>query len=133
MFQLLLSDKYVNVSEWQGTTRIHIWTYFSLHGDAPGSGELIPTKKGIALTIDEWNAVKNYIDIVDAEIARCEDQRILGKTMNYAPYAPPLNTPQSLIPEECQAKPSFTVSRPPPLKIRRVTSQARHELEPFDQ
>lgn len=133
MFQLLLSDKYVSVSEWQGTTRIHIRTYFSSNGDAPGSGELIPTKKGIALTIDEWNALKNYIDIVDAEIAHCEDQRILGKGMNHAPYVPPLNAPPSLIPEECQAKPSFTVSRPPPLKIRRVTPQARCELEPFDQ
>ena len=133
MFQLLLSKKYVNVSEWQGTTRIHIQTYFSSNGDAPGSGELIPTKKGIALTTDEWNALKNYIDIVDVEIACCEDQQILGKGMNHAPYVPPPNTPLSLIPEEYQTKPSFTVSRPPLPKLRHVAPQTRCELEPFDQ
>ena len=29
----------------------------------------MPTKKGVALNIDEWHALKNYIELLDAEIA----------------------------------------------------------------
>ena len=68
------------VSEWQGVTRIHIRTYFNSNGDASGGGgELVPTKKGVALTIDEWKDLKAYINHVDAMIAFSEDERILGK------------------------------------------------------
>ena len=79
MLQLANSDKYISVSEWQGVTHIHIRTYFNSHHDAGGGGELIPTKKGFALTIEEWKDLKAYIDHVDAMIAFSEDECVLGK------------------------------------------------------
>ena len=69
MFLLGTSDKYLTVSEWNGVTRVHIRSYF--HND---SGELLPTKKGVALTIDEWKALKSYVDSVDAQIDLLKDE-----------------------------------------------------------
>ena len=98
MIQLGASDKYISVSEWQGVTRIHIHTYFNNNRNAGGGGDLIPTKKGVALTIDEWKDLKAHIDHIDAMIAFSEDERILGKKpTSVLPTTPQL--PQSLIPE----------------------------------
>ena len=127
MFQLLLSDKYVTVSEWQGTTRVHIQTYFSSNGNAPGGGELIPTKKEIAFNIDEWNALKNYVDLVDAGIAKCEDEHILGKANSNVPYAPLPNTPQQFtyVPNDCSSNPfSVPTYTTPQSHTRRVQGKA---------
>ena len=99
MLQLANSDKYLCVNEWQGATRIHIQNYFK-----SDSGQLIPTKKGIALTIEEWKALKAYVDHTDAMIAFSEDERILGRKSGQLPPSAPYQ-PQSLIPEECHAKP----------------------------
>jgi hypothetical protein len=75
MHQLANSNKYVTVSEWQGGTRIHIRTYFKMNDDS----EPIPTKKGVAMTIDEWRALKSVINHVDTQIAFYEDQRMMMK------------------------------------------------------
>ena len=133
MLQLAASDKYISVSQWQGTTRIHIRHYFNTNGGAPGGGELIPTKKGVALTIDEWKALKGYVDHIDAMIALSEDERILGRKTTNAPL--PAMQSQSLIPEPCQYKPptSDVLSRQL-LQIRKDTPYQRpYEPEPFDQ
>ena len=121
MIQLGASDKYISVSEWQGVTRIHIRTYFNNNENAAGGGDLIPTKKGVALTIDEWKDLKAHIDHIDAMIAFSEDERILGKRpTSVLPPAPQL--PQSLIPEVCQYKPLNTESIGRQLsQIRKVT------------
>ena len=42
-------------------------------GGEPGGCELIQTKKGVASTIDEWKALKDYVDHIDAMIALSED------------------------------------------------------------
>ena len=133
MIQLGANDKYITVSEWQGVTRIHIRNYFNSNGDAGGGGELIPTKKGVALTIDEWKDLKAHIDHIDAMIAFSEDDRILGKNQaNELPPAPRL--PQNLIPEACQYKlPGAASIERQVSQIRRVTPYQRpYEAEPFD-
>ena len=133
MIQLGANDKYITVSEWQGVTRIHIRAYFNSNGGASGGGELIPTKKGVALTIDEWKDLKAHIDHIDAMIALSEDERILGK--NPTTVLPPASQlPQSLIPEACQYKPPIAESIGRQLlQVRRTTSYQRpYEPEPFD-
>ena len=134
MIQLGASDKYISVSEWQGVTRIHIRTYFNNNGNAGGGGDLIPTKKGVALTIDEWEDLKAHIDHIDAMIAFSEDERILGKKpTSVLPSAPQL--PQSLIPDACQYKlPNAESIGRQLTEIRKVTPYQRpYEPEPFDQ
>ena len=133
MIQLGASDKYISVSEWQGVTHIHIRTYFNNNDNSAGGGQLIPTKKGVALMNDEWKDLKAHIDHIDAMIAFSEDERILGKKATIAP--PPPQQPQSLIPEACQYKPLTTEAIERQLsQIRKVTPYQRpYEPEPFDQ
>ena len=128
MLQLANSDKYLCINEWQGATRVHIRNYFK-----SDSGQLIPTKKGIALTIEEWRALKACIDHIDAMIAFSEDERILGRKSGQLPPSLPYQ-PQSLIPEECQAKPPSAEAITKQLShIRNATPYLRlHEPEPFD-
>ena len=128
MLQLANSNKYLCVNEWQGATQIHIRNYFK-----SDSGQLIPTKKGIALTIEEWKALKAYVDHIDAMIAFAEDERILGRKSGQLPPSLPYQL-QSLIPEECQAKPpSAEAINNQLLQIRNATPYPRlHEPEPFD-
>ena len=131
MIQLGTSDKYISVSEWQGVTRIHIRNYFNSNGNTGGGGELIPTKKGVALTIDEWKDLKVHIDHIDAMIAFSEDDRILGRKPMSEPSPQP---PQSLIPEACQYKPPAAEAIGRQLsQVRKVTPYQRpYEPEPFD-
>ena len=133
MIQLGPSDKYISVSEWQGVTRIHIRTYFN-NGNAGGGGDLIPTKKGVALTIDERKDLKAHIDHINAIIAFSEDECILGKRPTSVPPPAP-QLPQSLIPDACQYKSPNAESIGRQLtQIRKVTPYQRHyQPEPFDQ
>ena len=128
MLQLVNSDKYLCINKWQGATHIHIRNYFK-----SDSGQLIPTKKGIALTIEEWKALKAYVDHIDAMIAFSEDECILGRKSGQLPPSPPYQ-PQSLIPEECQAKPPSTEAITKQMShIRNAKPYLRlHEPEPFD-
>ena len=130
MFQLMAGDKYVKVSDWQGSTRIHIWNYFKTQGN--GGELLLPTKKGVALTIDEWKALKNVMAQIDAQIAMIEDQRILQKQKDTSEE---VKRPKSLIPEECQYIPklsaianTFGICRDNGIPFKKLK-----ELEPFDQ
>ena len=134
MIQLGAKDKHVSVSEWQGVTHIHICTYFNSKGDAGGGGELIPTKKGVALTIDEWKDLKAHMDHIDAMIAFSEDEHICGKNPTHE-ILPALQPPQSLIPEACQYKPASAASIGRQIsQIQRITPYQRpYEPEPFDQ
>ena len=99
---------------------------------------MIPTKKGIALTLDEWKALKSYIEYIDAQVGVLEDDRkstelkIDERTPpNMPEYQPGL---QSLIPEPCQANSATQMISRQISKIRRVTPYQRpREPEPFDQ
>ena len=132
MLQLATSDKYISVSEWQGVTRIHIRTYFNSNGSAAVGGELVPTKKGVALTIDEWKALKAYVDHIDAMIAFSEDEHILGRKSSSVPS--PTHQPKSLILDICQYKVPNTQSIPRPLsqKQKFTPYQQPYEAEPFN-
>ena len=88
MLQLANSDKYLCVNEWQGATRIHIRNYFK-----NDNNQLIPTKKGIALTVEEWQELKMYISEIDVQIALLENSRSAE-----TPWAVPPRRPKSLIP-----------------------------------
>ena len=83
--------KYLSVNEWQGKVWVHIRTYMQLDD----VGKFIPTKKGIALTIDEWQCLKNQINEVDALIYKLERER----NVTHDDTTP-------LIPRECQDKSS---------------------------
>ena len=127
----MTGDKYVKVSDWQGSTRIHIRNYFKAQGN--GGELLLPTKKGVALTIDEWKALKNVMAQIDAQIALTEDQRILQKQKEMSEGE--VTRPKSLIPEECQYIPNisamastFSTCRDSGIPFRKL-----RELEPFDQ
>jgi hypothetical protein len=56
--------KRVKVCVYAGATRIDIRKYFWCNGN------LIPTKKGINLTVQEWEDLKKYAMAIDAEIKR---------------------------------------------------------------
>ena len=125
MLQLATSDKYLCVNEWQGATRIHIRNYFK-----NDNSQLIPTKKGIALTVEEWQELKMYISEIDVQVALLENSR-----STETPWEVPPRRPKSLIPEECQAKPpSAEAISKQLLPIRNTTTYPRlREPEPFDQ
>ena len=93
MFQLAASQKYISVNEWQGVTRIHIRSYFNSNGV---DGKLKPTKKGVALTIEEWKALKHHADHIDVMIAFAEDEHILSRKST---STQPLSLSQQLISE----------------------------------
>ncbi len=56
------SDRYLVVSKWKGQTRISLREYVSYDG----SDKLYPTKKGIALTVDNWIDLKLVFDEINA-------------------------------------------------------------------
>lgn len=59
---------FASVTVFEGEVRVHVRKY------APHriTGELCPKKKGIALTSDEWIKLKEYIQSLDAEVARLQ-------------------------------------------------------------
>ena len=120
-----------------GATLVHIRTYFNPNQD--GSGQIIPTKKGITLTIDECKALKSYIEYIDAQVEVLEDDRKSTQLRIDENAAPPnipdyQPRPQSLIPEPCQAKSIPQIVSKRLTKIRRVTPYQRpREPEPFEQ
>ncbi|XP_070189351.1 uncharacterized protein [Littorina saxatilis] len=56
---------YVSVSEYRGETQVHIRHYA---GGKAGDDTLRPTKRGIALKLEEWNTLKSLIPHVDHDI-----------------------------------------------------------------
>ena len=51
----------MTVNEFAGETRVHIRQYFS-----PDNKKLVPTKKGIAMSMAEWQALKEHLQDVDS-------------------------------------------------------------------
>ena len=119
MLQLANSDKYLCINEWQGATQIHIQNYFK-----SDSGQLIPTKKGIALTIEEWQELKMYISEIDVQIALLENSRSTEIPWDVRP-----RQLKSLIPEECQAR---LTSQTTQESNTRTPHALRQDTEPFD-
>lgn len=56
------SRKFVKLSEFKGKWYVNIREFYD------AGGELKPTKKGIMLTMEQWQKFKNYISEVDEAI-----------------------------------------------------------------
>ena len=64
----------VLVKEYEGQVLIHFWHYFK----ASGQDRWYPTKRGVALTLEEWdNSIEAFV-IIDAEVRRlrCKNEQI---------------------------------------------------------
>ncbi|XP_023231488.1 activated RNA polymerase II transcriptional coactivator p15 isoform X2 [Centruroides vittatus] len=61
MFQLS-KMRYVSVREFRGKVMVDIREYYDSNGD------LKPGKKGICLSLDQWNSLKEHIDSIDDAI-----------------------------------------------------------------
>ena len=57
-------NKYVSVRKFNGKQIIDIREYYDKDGDT------LPGKKGIALTLDIWETLKNNIEIIDEAIVK---------------------------------------------------------------
>lgn len=68
------NGKYVCVSEWNGKMKVHIRQYFDTAQDPrhQGPSKMVPTRKGIALNLYEWEQLKKVIDAVDQELSNVE-------------------------------------------------------------
>ena len=99
MHQLNQSEKFVNVSVWNGLVQVHIRNYFK----PDNTNQWLPTKKGVALSPVEWAALKDLISVVDTELAFvCDEQKTKSNSFMTAPVSAPH---KSLIPDECSYKP----------------------------
>uniref|UniRef100_A0A023FT67 Activated RNA polymerase II transcriptional coactivator p15 n=1 Tax=Amblyomma parvum TaxID=251391 RepID=A0A023FT67_AMBPA len=57
--------RYVSVREFKGRVMVDIREYYE-----DSNCDLKPGKKGICLQLDQWNALKNQIDDIDAAIRK---------------------------------------------------------------
>lgn len=135
MFQLSDSDKFVSVKDWQGTTLVHVRHHFQPEEGGP----IIPTKKGVALTIDEWKALKRCVDEVDAQIAVVETNRNISNVNKIQQKSSWQGLAQPEQAKHFGTKPCSDEQTPDTIsmqlaKIRKVTPYQRlQEAEPFDQ
>ncbi|XP_035231482.1 activated RNA polymerase II transcriptional coactivator p15-like, partial [Stegodyphus dumicola] len=56
--------RYVSVREFRGKVMVDIREYYD------ADGELKPGKKGICLNMEQWNALKEHIDDIDAAVKK---------------------------------------------------------------
>ena len=52
----LSSDRRVTVNQWQGNTRVDIREFYEREG------KMLPGKKGLSLTLDQFNILKGFIE-----------------------------------------------------------------------
>ncbi|XP_003746678.1 activated RNA polymerase II transcriptional coactivator p15 [Galendromus occidentalis] len=57
----------VSVKEFKGRVLVNIREFY----EDKNSGELRPGKKGIALSADQWNRLKEHMNDIDAAIKEC--------------------------------------------------------------
>lgn len=66
----LSKTKLVNVSLYEGVVLVDIRSYFRLNDT------VLPTKKGISLTVDQWKRLKDAIHDVDRMVAAAEGHEL---------------------------------------------------------
>ena len=54
--------RFVNVSEFRGKKLVNIREYYEK------DGKMLPGRKGISLTTDQWSKLKKYMDKIDDEL-----------------------------------------------------------------
>ena len=61
---MLAKQRFINVSEFRGKPLVNIREYYE------SNGKTLPGKKGISLSIDQWENLKKNIANIDADIKR---------------------------------------------------------------
>lgn len=56
--------KFVSVSEFKGKAFVNIREYYEK------DGKQLPGKKGIALAIDQWEKLKQFVDKIDRDVKK---------------------------------------------------------------
>jgi hypothetical protein len=54
--------RFVSVSEFRGKPLVNIREYYE------ANGKLLPGKKGVSLSTDQWEQLKKFIDKIDNDI-----------------------------------------------------------------
>jgi hypothetical protein len=57
--------RFISVSDFKGTAYVNIREYYEK------DGKTLPGKKGISLSVDQWNSVKKHMAKIDAELKKC--------------------------------------------------------------
>ena len=69
-FKEILSDRMrVEVKEWEGECKVDIRCFF-IRGKRKRA---YPTKRGVSMTLEEWEALKNVISEIDGAIDEVEE------------------------------------------------------------
>ena len=56
--------RFVNVSEFRGKKMVNIREYYE------SNGKTLPGKKGISLSLEQWDKLKSFISQIDADIKK---------------------------------------------------------------
>ena len=56
--------RFVNVSEFKGKAYINIREYYE------SDGKVLPGKKGISLSVEQWEALKSFMGKIDSDLKR---------------------------------------------------------------
>jgi len=54
--------RFVSVSQFRGKSLVNIREFYE------SNGKLLPGKKGISLSTDQWDQLKKFIDKIDSDI-----------------------------------------------------------------
>ena len=66
MFKIGENETKISVTTWNGTVKVHFRKFYQSKFD---SKKFYPSKQGIALTVEEWQDLKQLITEVDEVIA----------------------------------------------------------------
>lgn len=64
--------RFVNVADFRGKPLVNIREYYEK------DGKTLPGKKGISLTVEQWEKLKTVIDKVDREIKKFKQTRLIN-------------------------------------------------------
>ena len=71
MWKLGSRSTYASITVYEGVPKVHIRNHILL-----SDGTMKPTKKGVALNFDEWEAFKSVIESIDLAFRKVQSQQI---------------------------------------------------------
>ena len=71
MWKLGSRSTYASITIYNGVPKVHLRNHIVL-----SDGTMRPTKKGIALNFDEWEAFKLCLSSIDSELRRVQSQQV---------------------------------------------------------
>ena len=72
MWKLGSRSTYASITIYNGIPKVHLRQHIAL-----SDGTMRPTKKGIALNFDEWEAFKSCLSNIDSELRRVQSQQVV--------------------------------------------------------